>query len=276
MIEGIGVQPALKGSHPVDELAITQNLKTRYLGRKIAVTSECTSTNDVVKCSAGKGAPHGFVSISETQSAGRGRLGRLWVSPAGGIWLSILLRPRTHQFFLDSLPLLGALAIAGAVNSQLRLKARVRWPNDVVVDDRKIAGVLAEAKSTGNELAYTILGLGINANFKIDEIGASTNVATLQALQGAPIDRVALICRVLLEVENLYELLCAGMVEKLVSLVRKLECSRGRSVRVKLENRELLGMFDDYETLGRVRILTRQGTQPIDTSTLLSVEYQSN
>jgi len=266
----------LRSSHPLDELAITQNLKTRYLGRKISITSECTSTNDIVKSSADNGAPHGFVAISETQSAGRGRLGKSWFSPAGGIWLSILLKPRGRQPFLDSLPLLGALAIAEAVSSQLRLKACVRWPNDVVVDDRKIGGALAEAKSKGNELAYAILGLGINANFSEDKIGASANATTLRSLQGAPIDRAALICRVLLEEENLYELLCAGMVEKLVSLVRELDCSRGRNVRVKLHNREPLGMFDDYETLGRVRILTRQGSKPIDTTTVLSVEYQSN
>jgi len=266
----------LRSSHRLDELAITQNLRTRYLGRKISITSESTSTNDIVKSSAGKGAPHGFVSISEIQSAGRGRFGRSWVSPAGGIWLSILLRPRSNQSFLDSLPLLGALAIAEAVSTQLSLNARVRWPNDVVVDDQKIAGALAEAKSKGNELVYAILGLGINANFSTDEIGASTNAATLQSLQGAPIDRGALICRLLSEVENLYELLCAGMVGKIVSLVREFECSRRRSVRVKLRDRQLLGIVDDYETLGRVRLLTRQGSQSIDTTTVLSVEYQSN
>ena len=180
--------------------------------------------------SARVGAPHGFVSISETQSAGRGRFGRSWVSPVGGIWLSILLRPQDRQSFLDSLPLLGALVIAAAVSSQLRLKACVRWPNDVVVDDQKIAGVLAEARSKGNELAYAILGLGINANFTVDEIGSFANAATLQSLHGTPIDREALICKILFEVENLYELLCAGLDEKIVSLVRELECSRGRNV----------------------------------------------
>jgi BirA family biotin operon repressor/biotin-[acetyl-CoA-carboxylase] ligase len=222
------------------------------------------------------GAPHGFVSISETQSAGRGRFGRSWTSPAGGIWLSILLRPEGRQSFVDSFPLLGALAIAAAVSSQLRLKARVRWPNDVVVGDRKIAGVLAEAKSKGNELAYAILGIGINANFTPNEIEASANAATLQSLHGAPIDRVALICRVLSEFENLYDLLCAGNDEKIVSLVKELDCSRGRNVRVKLPDRELLGTLEDYAGLRRVRLLTREGPKFIETTTLLSVEYQSN
>jgi len=145
-----------------------------------------------------------------------------------------------------------------------------------VVDNRKIAGVLVEAKSKGNELAYAILGFGINANFSVDEIGAFTNVATLQSLRGASIDRVALISSVLFEVENLYELLCAGMVENIVALLRERECSRGKSVRVKVQGRELRGTVDDYETLGRVRILTLQGSQSIDTNMLLSVEYQSN
>lgn len=230
----------------------------------------------MVKRSAERGVRHGYVAITETQSAGRGRLGKPWVSPVGGIWLSILLRPPSGQSFLASLPLLGALAIAEALSSQLRLKARVRWPNDVVVDDRKIAGVLAEAKSKGSELDYAILGLGINANFTVDAIGAFDSAATLQSLLGAPIDRAALICGVLSEVENLYELLCAGKSERIVALVRELECSRGKSVRVKLQDRELRGTVDDYETLGRVRILTPKGSESIDTETLLSVEYQSN
>jgi BirA family biotin operon repressor/biotin-[acetyl-CoA-carboxylase] ligase len=144
------------------------------------------------------------------------------------------------------------------------------------VDDRKIAGVLAEAKSKGNELAYAILGIGINANFTPNEIDASANAATLQSLHGAPIDRVALICRVLFELENLYDLLCAGKDEKIVSLVRALECSRGRNVRVKLPDHELMGTLEDYEGLGRVRLLTREGSKIIETTTLLSVEYQSN
>ncbi len=266
----------MRSSPPLDELVITQNLKTRHLGRRISITSECSSTTDLVHSSARMGAPHGFVSISETQSAGRGRFGRSWVSPVGGIWLSILLRPQGRQSFLDSLPLLGALAIAAAVSSQLRLKARVRWPNDVVVDNQKIAGVLAEARSKGNELAYAILGLGINANFTVDEIGSFANAATLQSLHGTPIDREALICKILFEVENLYELLCAGLDEKIVSLVRELECSRGRRVKVKLQNHEFLGTVEDYESLGRVRLVTRQGSQSVDTTTLLSVEYQSN
>lgn len=216
------------------------------------------------------------MSISETQSVGRGRLGRSWVSPVGGIWLSILLRPPARQSFLDSLPLIGALGIAEAVDSKLGLKARVRWPNDVVVDDRKIAGVLAEAKSKGNELAYAILGLGVNANFNPDQIDTSSNAATLQSLHGSPIDRIALVCGILFEVEQLYEMLCAGKAENIVSLVRGLECSRGRSVKVKLPNLEILGTIDDYETLGRIRILTPHGAQSIDTTMLLSVEYQSN
>jgi BirA family biotin operon repressor/biotin-[acetyl-CoA-carboxylase] ligase len=105
---------------------------------------------------------------------------------------------------------MGALAIAIAVRSQLGIMARVRWPNDVVVDRRKIAGVLVDAKFKGNELIYTILGLGIKANFETDKIDEIRNTATsLIALHGGAIDREALICAVLLEIERLYESLCS-------------------------------------------------------------------
>jgi BirA family biotin operon repressor/biotin-[acetyl-CoA-carboxylase] ligase len=142
---------------------------------------------------------------------------------------------------------MGALAIARAIHSQLGIKAGVRWPNDVVVDGRKIAGVLVETKSKGNELTYTILGLGINANFETDKIDAIRNTATsLLTLHSGAIDREALICAVLLEIESLYESLCSDERDLVIGLLREVDWSRGKSVRVKLADREVLGIVDDF------------------------------
>jgi BirA family biotin operon repressor/biotin-[acetyl-CoA-carboxylase] ligase len=256
---------------------LLSNLKTLHLGQHLAILETCTSTNDVVGKMADEGAPHGFMAIAESQSKGRGRQGRFWFSPSGGIWLTVLLRPSNFLQPLSVLPLIGALAIARSIGSNLRVKALVKWPNDVTVDDRKIAGVIVEARFKGNEILHALLGVGINANFEFAAIDALRDTATsLQTLLGAPINREQLICSILLETENLYESLCAGETDKVLTLLRKWESSRGRIATVKLENMQVSGVIDDYETLSSVRIITRQGLETVETSTVTSVEYQSN
>jgi BirA family biotin operon repressor/biotin-[acetyl-CoA-carboxylase] ligase len=225
---------------------------------------------------AESGAPHGSVVVAESQSAGRGRNGRVWHSPRGGAWLSILIRPQNFPELLSSLPLVGALGIAESLVQSFGVDARVRWPNDVVVGWRKIAGVLVESKSKGNELLYAVLGLGINANFDTNKIESINRTSTsLLALLGIEVDRELLISTILSETERLYECLYASR-EDLVVLLRELECSRGRHVKIVTATREVVGIVDDYESLNRVRIATPIGLELIENDALVSVDYQSD
>jgi BirA family biotin operon repressor/biotin-[acetyl-CoA-carboxylase] ligase len=167
------------------------------MGRSLRIVDECSSTNDVVGKLAENGAVHGLVVIAESQTAGRGRQGRTWCSPTGGIWLSILVRPHKLPSSISVLPLVGALGITETISENLKVNARVRWPNDVMVDDRKIAGVLVESKSKGDQLLYAVMGLGINANCntsKIESIGNSST--SLLAVLGEDVSREDLICTI--------------------------------------------------------------------------------
>jgi BirA family biotin operon repressor/biotin-[acetyl-CoA-carboxylase] ligase len=257
--------------------AILSNLRTTYLGKQLVVEEQCTSTNDVAEKIANEEGPHGAVVIAEKQSKGRGRYGRSWYSPMGGIWFTVLLRPPTFLQPLKALPLVGALAVARMVSSELGIKARVKWPNDVTVDDRKIAGVVVEARSKGNEVTYVLLGVGINANFESSQITALGLTGTsLQTLLGVPINREKLICSVLLETERLYESLCLSEDEVIVALLRDCDCSRGRKVSVKFHDRQISGVIEDYPTLSTVTIITPGGHETIETGTVISVEYESN
>ena len=123
-------------SQRLDPDSILRDLRTHCFGRSLVILDESSSTNDVVASTAEDGAPHGAVVIAETQRAGRGRLGRAWYSPRGGIWMSILIRPKRALSFSDSLPLVGALGLAKTLGLNWRVRAAVRWPNDVVVDGR--------------------------------------------------------------------------------------------------------------------------------------------
>jgi BirA family biotin operon repressor/biotin-[acetyl-CoA-carboxylase] ligase len=213
--------------------------------------------------------------IAEEQTAGRGRLDRSWLSPRGGIWMTILLRPPNIFAAINGLPLIGALAIAKSVSSTLGVNSRVRWPNDVVANNRKFAGVLAETKITGNRMEYVLLGMGINANFDPSLIQETDATSTsLLGLLGSPVDREALVCSLLMEAEQLYELFSANRDDEVMKMLREFECSRGRHVTIKTEVGIIMGVLEDYDTFTRVRIRTSLGSYKlIETSSVIKVDY---
>lgn len=255
--------------------AVLEKLRTRQLGRTLQIVDKCSSTNDIAAQWADAGAAHGYTVIAEEQTAGRGRQGRSWLSPRGGIWMTTILRPPFTFNPPNGLPLLGALAIAKAISSSLGVKSMVRWPNDVVVNHHKLAGVLAETKFSGNQMEYALLGMGINANFHPDmikEIGATSE--SLLHLIGSPINREALICSLLLETEDLYELASSHRDDDVKALLRNLDCSRGKNVKIKVEGEEIEGVLEDYDTITQVRIKIPHGTYKLlETGSVISVEY---
>jgi len=189
--------------------------------------------------------------------------------------MSILLRGSYIANAWDSLALIGALAISRSLISELNVVARVRWPNDVLVDDRKLSGVLVEAKSKGNEPDYALLGMGVNANFPRNIIrDAAPFSTTLQDLLGHPIGREAIICAILSETENLVDLMLSRGPSGILELLEKVECSRGKSVKVKLQDREISGVFDGYDGLARIRLATGSGLlETVETSSVVLAEY---
>jgi len=245
------------------------------MGSTLKIVDECASTNDFAKIMAENGALHGLVVIAETQTAGRGRMGRPWFSPRGGIWMSILTRPPPSFSFLDSLPLAGALAIAKPLSEQWNIDAKVKWPNDVVVGRRKIAGVLAESKVKGNELSFAILGIGINANMETKNYELISDTATsLFSILGGEINREDLIGAVLFEAERNFESLGGSGVVDLESLLENLDGSRGHRVRVRTSEGDIEGVVEGYEGLTTTRINTSNGVVKVEANTLLSVDYQ--
>ena len=260
----------------LDADAIRRNLNTNYLGRSLMLVDECTSTNDLADAKATEGAPHGFVVIAERQVKGRGRKGRLWFSPDGGIWLTAVIRPQEPQD-LNTLPLICALAVSNATNREFKLDSRVRWPNDVILNNRKLAGVLAEARVKGTKFTYVLVGIGLNANFETKQIDAIRGIAvSLQDSIGYPIRREPLIGSILNEMERMYDMLNSVGEEKILAQLRQVDWSHGKDVRIKMDNREVIGEFYDFETLSKVRILTPLGLQTIKTDAVISVEYESN
>lgn len=123
---------------------------------------EVDSTNDIVKRMAKSGAPEGFVAIAKRQGAWRGRMGRAFFSPEGGLYMSVLLRPRLSPQRAPRVTTMAAVAVCEAIEGYCGIEARIKWVNDIIAGGRKVCGILAESASSGDHMDYAALGIGVN------------------------------------------------------------------------------------------------------------------
>lgn len=148
--------------HPLE---LKENLNTAVFGKKIYYQTEVDSTNQWARSMASQGEVEGAVFIAETQTSGKGRLGRSWVSTPGmGLWVSLILRPRISPAELAVITVITAVAAAQAIKTISGIQVQIKWPNDLVYQDRKLGGILAELNGEMDRVHYLILGIGINVN----------------------------------------------------------------------------------------------------------------
>jgi BirA family biotin operon repressor/biotin-[acetyl-CoA-carboxylase] ligase len=191
----------------LDVAMLQQLLTTQVFGRTIHLLAQTTSTNDDVKALAFHGAPEGTVVLAEQQTHGRGRQGRTFDSPAGvGIYLSVLVRPIIDLARLPQLTLMVAVAAADAMTDICGLSVHLKWPNDVEIDGKKVAGILTEAVLCPGEPPVVIIGIGINVNTVLEQLPPVLHerVTSLALATGAPVSRHHLIARLLAHLEELY------------------------------------------------------------------------
>ena len=214
--------------------AITDGLATRFIGHEVSCYPSLPSTNDVAKTRSQEGAKEGMVIVAEEQTAGRGRIKRRWLSPRGGIALSIILYPPLD--YLSSLIMVASLAVAGSIERVTGLKAQIKWPNDVLVNGKKVCGILVESDVRGNKVDYAIIGIGINVNLKLSEFPQIAPMATsLSQELGRDVSRREIVRSLLTEAERLYMALSEGDLvfkqwrERLVTLGQKVRVSSGEA-----------------------------------------------
>jgi BirA family biotin operon repressor/biotin-[acetyl-CoA-carboxylase] ligase len=183
------------------------------IGRRIIHLDEVTSTNDVAKRHAKEGEAEGLVIVAKRQTQGRGRQGREWVSPEGGLYLSILLRPGFDPKELTRLTVYSAVPVAKAIEKVTGLRTEMKWPNDIQIEGRKVAGLLVEGSSQQGKIAYVVLGIGINVNTAPQELGVE-GASSLSEETGRTIDLEQLLDEVLRELRSHYERFLKGEYPK--------------------------------------------------------------
>lgn len=182
-------------------------LNTKYIGREIIHFEEIDSTNTKGKELASEGAKDGTVIISEFQNKGKGRLGRTWVSPKGkGIWMSIILRPEIDPFSVSKITLLGAVAVNSALK-EIGIYTKIKWPNDIILNNKKLCGILTEMSAELNLINYIVMGIGINVNIDQKEFPEELiNIGTsLKAEFNMKFNRKELVARIVNNFEKYYE-----------------------------------------------------------------------
>jgi BirA family biotin operon repressor/biotin-[acetyl-CoA-carboxylase] ligase len=246
-----------------------QRLKSP-LAASVELHEELRSTQERARELARAGAPHGSLVVSRIQTGGRGRLGRRWGSPPGGLWMSLVLRPGISTEVAARTTQAAAVGVAKAL-VELGVPARIKWPNDLLVDGRKVCGILAESsalsvpvaakrvgKGAGRPVDFVVLGVGLNANLDPEDLGVvGREVATLRSELGHDVDLTELLGSILSHLDA--EL---GRIEDFGAILedwRDLNCTLGERVRVRRLGEVLEGIALDLGVEGELLLQTHGG-----------------
>lgn len=243
---------------PLDAARVATSLGARGtgLGHPLSVVAETGSTNDDAAAAARAGAPHGATFVAETQTAGRGRRGHRWHTPPGdSLAFSLILRPTLAPSDASALTLAIGLAVRDVVARRVPEAAAVKWPNDVLVDEKKIAGILVESQIVGARVAAVIVGVGLNVLTRAfpPEIAAT---ATSLALAGArDLDREALLAELLGEIETRTAAFAQSGLSSMLEELKRHDALASKSVRVG----SVEGVADGIAPDGALRIRDANG-----------------
>ena len=235
---------------------------TRVIGRDIRVFERTTSTNDIIARLAHDGIREGAVVFAESQSRGRGRLGRLWISPARqGLWFSILLRPDLPPQSATQLTVAAATGLARAIALQTSLVPEIKWPNDILIRGRKVAGILTELTAELDHIKEVVLGIGVNVNLEAGELPPDLRKAatSLKIESGQAMDRAELAVAILRELDGDYERIRQGQFE-LVAAEWQQRCGTlGRGVSIRIGERVIRGRAESLDAEGALLLRTQHG-----------------
>ncbi len=259
---------------------IKKGLKTQSLGKEIHYFHQVDSTNRAAKDLAEDGVPEGTVVLAEEQSQGKGRMNRHWHSPAGGIWLSVILRPKlpTHQ--IQGITLVAAVAVVEAVKEVTGLVPKIKWPNDIYIEGKKVCGILTEMQGEMDQVRNIVLGIGLNANNEFhDKEFHGTEItgtekdkgtdkeefkgASLSMFLGEPVDRRELVRAILFWLEKFYFRYCSEGMESLLDLWRSNSFTLGNRVILKMGDKEFHGIAEDVTAEGGLVLRDSQGSTKV-------------
>jgi BirA family biotin operon repressor/biotin-[acetyl-CoA-carboxylase] ligase len=236
--------------------------RTEIVGRDIRVFEQTTSTNDVIEKLARDGVKEGAVVFAESQTRGRGRLGRVWLSPARkGIWFSVLLRPDLRPQETTQLTVASATALRRAIQSESGLDPEIKWPNDILIRGKKVAGILTELSAELNRVKHVILGIGVDANQNVNEFPAELRktATSLKIETGKMISRPELATAILRELDHDYARVCGDFFADVADEWEAHCTTIGRTVTIQIGGRRVRGRAESLGDDGALLLRTEHG-----------------
>jgi len=242
---------------------IRNGLKSKILGRKIYYLETVDSTqNFAVEIASEKN--HGTVVVSKQQTKGKGRLGRKWASPNGGIWLSVVLQPEIDVTKTTLIPIASSLALVVAIEKSLDIKPKLKWPNDVTVNGKKVAGMLVEASIESNKIEHLILGVGIN--FKINPKKIEQKLKNTEHFYGVETlvkedtteSPIKLIQEFLYQLEKNINMLTEGKIRPIITQWTKRSSTIGHKISITTSDGKISGNATHIDDEGAL-ILSKNG-----------------
>ncbi len=237
------------------------NYNTRVFGKRVYSYAEVESTNEIAYRFAEQGAEEGTVVVAREQSKGKGRADHYWFSPSGGLWLSLILRPLMVSSSVSQLSLLGALGITSSIKRTFPLLSpEIRWPNDAVINGKKVGGVLCRTKNEQGKVVFAIMGIGVNVNIEEFPSPLCFTATSLKRETGCYVPGDVFQHCLLEELERLYFSFLddpSSLLEK----IRLFSSLLGKQIKVKISQKDLTGLVQDIDEKGRLVLRLESGIQ---------------
>ena len=245
---------------------ITSNLKTKIIGKQAYYFDSIDSTQNQALKMAHDPANNGVVIVALKQTGGRGRSGRQWISPKGGIWISIILQPKFDISITTLFPIASALALSIAIEKTFSITPELKWPNDLTLNGKKVAGMLVDVSLESNKIESLVLGVGINFNVNTKEIEktlkGTPNFYGVTSLSEQNIDvkPIQLVQTFLVELEKIYKALNAKQIKKIISEWSKRSSTIGKNVELNTTDEKIKGKAIRIDEDGALVILDKGKT----------------
>ena len=243
---------------------IQRGLSTNYIGKEIHYFPELKSTNIMAKEKAlhiEERIAEGTLIITERQSAGKGRLGREWFSPAGGIWLSIILYPQLSPSYISRITLMTAVAAVKAIEICTQIEPQIKWPNDILINEKKVCGILTEMSAELDIINWVVVGIGVNVNIDHQRFpeDIQANTISLKEVSGEEVLRVKLAQTFLQEFEKYYEKLKRKEFSSILKEWKLYSHTLGKKIRVDMGERIITGEAIDINEEGALILKKEDG-----------------
>ena len=248
---------------------IIRDLKTENIGKRVYYFVELDSTQNFAQQIAADKKENGTIVIAEKQTSGRGRLDRKWTSPKGGIWFSLIIHPRFDVSSSTLIPILSAVALSKSIKKILGVETEVKWPNDIILNGKKVAGILVDASVQANNIDYLILGIGIN--FDIDtkklekRLSKTPNFYGVNSLRGNnnKTPPKILLKEFLFQFEKNLSSLDKGEKAKIVKEWTKNAAGIGRKITINTSSGKISGISQGIDSDGALKIKTKKKIERI-------------